>query len=262
MLRATTIALLTLLLAPGGAHAQLAEPAGGLGVVMGHLHVVAPDVAAARQFWTALGGAAGEQGPIQYVGFPGVLVLFREGQPAGGTLGSVINHVGFQVPDIEAAEARWTAAGLEVEAGGFPGQRWLTAPGGVRIEILQDPELAVPIRMHHVHWNTNEIPEMQAWYARAFGAEPGMRGRFVAADLPGVNLTFTEPEDGLAATEGRALDHVGFETADLRQLLAHLEAEGIALDSDYREIADAGIAIAFLTDPWGTRIELTQNLRP
>ena len=252
--------LVTVVVAP--ARAQMAE-FGDARVVMGHLHVTAPDAEEARAFWLAFGGEVTAIGPIQLISFPGVNIAVTEAEPTGDTLGSVINHVGFNVPDAAAAEARWTAAGLEVEAGGFPAQRWLTAPGGTRIEILENAEVDAPVVMHHVHWNTAEIPEMQAWYARAFGAVPGMRGRFVAADIPGANLTFTEPEGdaALAGTAGRALDHVGFEAPDLRALIAHLESEGIALDEGYREVGGA-VAIAYLTDPWGTRIELTDTLEP
>jgi hypothetical protein len=34
------------------------------------------------------------------------------------------------------------------------------------------------------------------------------------------------------------------------------------MDSGYREIPAANLAIAFLTDPWGTYIELTQGIEP
>lgn len=261
MYRATIFAAALLLATTVPAQAQMVEPDGESLVVMGHLHTTAPDAAEERAFWLAFGGEAAAIGPIQLVQFPGVNVAVTEAEPAGGTLGSVIDHVGFNVPDAVAAEAAWAEAGLTVEPGGFPAQRWLTSPGGTRIEILE-AEVDAPVVMHHVHWNTTEIPEMQAWYARAFGAVPGMRGRFVAADIPGANLTFTEPDGDtpLAATAGRALDHVGFEAADLRELLAHLASEGIVLDQDYQEIPDAGVAIAYLTDPWGTRIELTDTL--
>ena len=261
MIRPLLLTFVLLLL--GGAHpgAQLAAP-GESGVVMGHLHFAAPDADAAREFWLALGGEAVANPPLQFVQFPGVLVMLREAEVSGGTVGTVINHVGFHVRDLQASRARWEAAGIDIEAGGRDGQVWLTAPGGVRVEILEDPEIAGPIEMHHVHWNITQIPEMQAWYERAFGAAPGMRGQFVAADLPGVNLTFGEAEEVLAPTQGTALDHIGFETANLQDLIAHLESEGIELDSGYRQIGDTDIAIAFLTDPWGTYIELTQNLAP
>ena len=261
--RPTILMAALLLAATTPAIAQMAAP-GDARVVMGHLHVTAADAGEARAFWLAFGGEATAIGPIQLIGFPGVNIAITEAEPTGGTLGSVVDHVGFNVPDVAAADARWTAAGLTVEPGGFPAQRWLTAPGGVRIEILENAEVGAPVVMHHVHWNTTEIPAMQAWYARAFGAVPGMRGRFVAADIPGANLTFSEPEGDapLAGTAGRGLDHVGFEAPDLRALIAHLESEGITLDEGYREIPGAGVAIAYLTDPWGTRIEITDTLEP
>jgi len=261
MIRAIGIVAAVLVLGTAHTSAQLAAP-GASGIVMGHLHFNAPNVDDARAFWITLGGEAVANPPLQFVQFPGVMVMLRENGPEGNTVGSVINYVGFHVRDLQASRARWEAANLAVEPGGFDGQLWLTAPGGVRVEILEDKTIPVPIQMHHVHWNVTAVPEAQAWYARAFGAAPGMRGRFVAADLPGVNLTFGEATETLAPTQGRALDHIGLETTDLQGLIAHLESEGIALDSGYRQIGDTSIAIAFLTDPWGTYIELTENLAP
>jgi len=39
-----------------------------------------------------------------------------------------------------------------------------------------------------------------------------------------------------------------------------LEAAGMKLDLTYRQVPSLGIAIAFVTDPWGTKIELTEGL--
>jgi hypothetical protein len=33
----------------------------------------------------------------------------------------------------------------------------------------------------------------------------------------------------------------------------------VKLDTPYRKIPQMGFAVAFLTDPWGTRIELTER---
>ena len=116
--------------------------------------------------------------------------------------------------------------------------------------------------MHHLHWNVVAVLEMQAWYARHFGAVPGTRGRFDAADLPGVNLTFGEVETVNPGTRRRALDHIGFEVRDLARLIARLEAAGVTLDSLLRTAGNGTTSIAFLTDPWGTYIELTEGLAP
>ena len=41
---------------------------------------------------------------------------------------------------------------------------------------------------------------------------------------------------------------------------ATLEANGVKLDMPYTKRPDLGLAIAFITDPWGTRIELNEPL--
>ena len=61
-------------------------------------------------------------------------------------------------------------------------------------------------------------------------------------------------------TQGRALDHIGFEVKGLEAFIKKLEAQGIKLASPYRQVPALGIAIAFITDPWGTYIELTEGL--
>ncbi len=243
------------------AHAQLAAP-GEAGVAMGHVHLVTRDLEASRRFFAALGGTPVQNGPLQMIQFPGVFILLRQAEPTGGTVGSVINHFGFNVKDIKSSVARWQAAGLDVEPGNRAEQAWLMTPDDARIEILEDTAIEESIRMHHLHWNIVAVSEMQAWYAKHFGAVPGTRGRFDAGDLPGVNLTFGEVETVNPGTRGRALDHIGFEVRDLARFIARLEAAGVTLDSPLREVADGAVSIAFLTDPWGTYIELTEGLAP
>jgi len=87
-----------------------------------------------------------------------------------------------------------------------------------------------------------------------------MRDRFLAADLPGVNLSWTDTEKPTSPTKGRSLDHVSFEVKDIRSFCARLEAEGVKLDTSPTPRPDLGLTLAFLTDPWGTRIELTEGL--
>ena len=55
---------------------------------------------------------------------------------------------------------------------------------------------------------------------------------------------------------------IAMPAAHLQATIAKLEAAGVTMDLGYREIPAANLAIAFLTDPWGTYIELTQGLEP
>ena len=47
---------------------------------------------------------------------------------------------------------------------------------------------------------------------------------------------------------------------NLEAFCKQLEAQGIKLAVAYRQVPALGIAIAFITDPWGTSIELTEGL--
>ena len=68
------------------------------------------------------------------------------------------------------------------------------------------------------------VPDMKAWYVKVFGAKPGMRGSFQAADLPGVNLTYSPSPDAVVGTQGRSLDHIGFEVKNLEAFCKKLES--------------------------------------
>ena len=241
--------------------AQLAEP-NAEGVAMGHLHFQTANLETSQAFWTTMGASSVQNGPISLFSIPGVLIMLREAEPTSGSDGTMIVHVGFHVPNVNDAFSRWSAAGLDVERGEFDFQLWVNGPDGLLIEILENPEISVPVQMHHIHWNTPDIVSIQAWYNDMFGAIPGMRGPFQAGDIPGVNLTFSGADMPLANTQGTVLDHIGFEVTDLQATIAKLEAAGVTMDSGYREIPAANLAIAFLTDPWGTYIELTQGLEP
>ena len=80
------------------------------------------------------------------------------------------------------------------------------------------------------------------------------------AQLPGVTLSFSPSQTPTVATQGRALDHIGFEVKNLEAFTKKLEADGIPLTVTYRRVDALNIAIAFIKDPWGTNIELTEGL--
>jgi lactoylglutathione lyase len=253
------ILLLALLALPVAA--QIAPP-NGAGVSMGHLHLISPDPEAVMKVWIdVLGGKKVMAGPLQFAMFPGVFVAVRKGEAGGATEGSVVNHLGFLVRDLDATKAKLTGAGVAIERE-MPATRQMFAmfPGNVRVEFTEDKALDAPIKHHHIHFATPEIEEMRAWYAKHFDAVPGMRGRFKAADVPGVNLSWNPADAPPAPTQGRSMDHIGFEVTDIKAFCGKLEAAGIKLDRAVTEVPDLGLTIAFLTDPWGTRIELTQGL--
>src|SRR2546421_12762960 len=105
---------LTTTLAAGTVSAQPFTP-NGEGVTMGHWHLNSRDIEANRKIFVAMGGTSPTGPGIQRVIFPGVVVLLNPGQagppPTAGTVGSVVNHVGFVVQNVQESAAKWKAAG-------------------------------------------------------------------------------------------------------------------------------------------------------
>ena len=237
-------------------------PPGPAGVTMGHLHLLVKDVAEHRKLWIdGLGAKPVMLGPMELLKVPGVLVALREGDPTGGTEGSTVNHLGFAVPDLKAAEARWKAAGGRIDDyRPNPNQAFLRFPGDIKVELTEDPSLKVPLVHHHVHFYTASVEDTRAWYVKTFSAAPGRRGKFEAADIPGANLSFSQAKEPVAGTKGRGVDHIGFEIKDLKSFCQKLEQQGVRFDVPYRFVDRLGIWVAFFTDPWGTYIELTEGL--
>ena len=259
------------LLTPGAAWAQAAIfPPNDAGVTMGHWHLNSRDVEGSKKILVAMGGTAIKNGNFEIVKFPGVAVYLNQAAGAppanGGTVGSVVNHVGFTVPNVADAVARWKAAGVQVLPGGAgrTDQAFVETGDGLRIEILENKDQKFPIQHHHIHMYVPEasIPEIQAWYAKFFGAKPGMRGTNKAADIPGANLSFSAAAMPTVTTKGRVLDHIGFDITNLEAFCKKLEAAGIKLDRPFTRNPQTGGALAFIYDPWGTYIELNERPNP
>ena len=54
------------------------------------------------------------------------------------------------------------------------------------------------------------------------------------------------------------LDHIGFDVRDHKAFVAKIQAEGVKLDDEPRTNPN-GNTIVYLTDPWGTRVEIVQR---
>jgi catechol 2,3-dioxygenase-like lactoylglutathione lyase family enzyme len=129
--------------------------------------------------------------------------------------------------------------------------------------------MTVPIQLHHIHFYTpvGSVPEVKAWYVRNFRGAPGKRWHaegeywhYEVVFLPDVEveLDLLESPTKMAPTKGRNLDHIGFEIKNLKAFCKRLQANGVKIDTPYKRLPP-GFATAFLTDPWGTSIELTEG---
>jgi hypothetical protein len=90
------------ILAAGSAGAQ-PFPFNDVGATMGHWHLASKDVEANKKIFVGMGGKWFKIGTNEYVMFPGVFVHLNLGGGAGtgGSQGSVVNHVGFIVNNVQ-----------------------------------------------------------------------------------------------------------------------------------------------------------------
>jgi catechol 2,3-dioxygenase-like lactoylglutathione lyase family enzyme len=282
-MKPTLVSLATIVVLACGSQsfAQLTAAKDGP-IVYGHHHLNTTDVAAQKKFFVdTLGGRLTTIGTnnTEIVEFPNVLIFFRTNQaPTGGTRGSTVNHIGFSVPNLRSMVDKVKANGFRmITSTEAPGREvkddiagplqpggasiaFALAPDDVKVEFVEAKQHTIPIALHHVHFFNPQNTDMQAWYVKTFGAKPRSGGAFPAGDLPGVALNFSPSVDPVVGTQGRALDHIGFEVRDLEAFCRQLEADGVKLAVPYRKVPALGIAIAFITDPWGTYIEMTEGL--
>jgi catechol 2,3-dioxygenase-like lactoylglutathione lyase family enzyme len=261
-------ALVLTLIAPRVAMAQLA-PHNGRGVAFGHVHLLVTDIDVHKKFWTeVMGGTFVGSAPLPMVRFPGAFIVLETQQSSGPPEGSVLNHFGFVYKDLPATMARWKSLGADARPGGNGSQGYVWGPDGIRIEYYGDPAIQAPVKMDHTHSFVPDINACKDWYMKVLGGVPGQRPRVSGpgwnevVHFPGMTVTFAGGSANLAHTEGRSLDHIAFEVKDLSAYVKKLEGLGIKLDASPRQIPNTKTRVAYLTDPWGTRIELTQNFGP
>lgn len=258
------VALLLASALTAGTVAAQPAPYNDIGVTMGHWHIVSKDVEANKNLFLALGGKLYMPGGNPMMSFPGLYINLTLGveEGEGGTQGSVVNHVGFMVDNVQERIAEWSAKGVNVLPGNNDrlDQAFVETPDGVRIEILEDRAQSLPIRNEHVHLSlpAAEIANAQAWYAKTFGGRPGIRDNAPVVDIPGVQVRFRMADEKEAPTRGRVLDHIGFDVRDHAAFVQKIQAEGITLDEPVRKLS-SGTTIAYITDPWGTRIEIIER---
>jgi len=138
----------------------------------------------------------------------------------------------------------------------------LVAVGG-----LLTPGLAHAADYHHVHITSASPSRAVAWYAEHMGCEP-VADRSDAADCYGVEVVFV-PQPTSGGSQGTGVDHIGFSFRDLTAKMAELEAVGVRGSgvrlqrnpdgSTWRDVPGL-FKLGFVFDPWGTRIELVEDL--
>ena len=138
--------------------------------------------------------------------------------------------------------------------------------GVVTVGVLVTAGLVHAADYHHVHITSASPLQAVDWYARHMGCEP-LTDRNDAADCYGVEVVFV-PQTTNGGSQGTGVDHIGFSFRDLTAKMAELEAVGVRGSgvrlqrnpdgSTWRDVPGL-FKLAFIFDPWGTRIELVED---
>src|SRR5437867_9551209 len=108
----------------------------------------------------------------------------------------------------------------------------------------------------HIHLNVPDQAKGVEWYQKYFGGQSMTEApdRLMFGDT---RLIFLRNGNGQPST-GSALDHIDFSVADLDGKMKALEAGPVKVVSPVREVQGL-FKLAFVEDPWGTRIEIVQD---
>jgi predicted enzyme related to lactoylglutathione lyase len=261
----------------------LAQVSADAPVVYGHTHLNATSIDEHKKFWAdVLGGTAIKYGTnnVDIIKFPNLLIFMRAQKPTASSKGSTVDHIGFSIPNLQQVLDKVKAAGYRVATaaeapagstvagdvrvmtgGAISGIAYIFGPDDVKVELMEMKAQTAPILPNHIHFFSDKNMDMQQWYVKTFGA---MAGRptpdFLTASVPGTGMNFSSSPAATAPTQGRAIDHIGFEVKNLEAFTKQLEAQGIKLSVPVRQVPALGLSIAFVTDPMGTYIELTEGL--
>jgi predicted enzyme related to lactoylglutathione lyase len=108
----------------------------------------------------------------------------------------------------------------------------------------------------HIHLNVPDPAAAANWYEKNFGGRRAPEGpdRIMYG---AIRLLFSK-KAGAKPSSGSAVDHIGFSFADLDAKMKEFEAGGVKIVTPARDVPGL-FKLAFVEDPWGTRIEVVQD---
>jgi catechol 2,3-dioxygenase-like lactoylglutathione lyase family enzyme len=256
-MKTQTIPLLTvpaLLLGHAVAADAQVLPFNDAGVTMGHHHIMVPDIDAQTAIWVdVLGGEPEGNAPLLFVKFPGTFLILSNGQATEGTKGSAIDHIAFDLRDLDGTRAKLAAAGVEIF--NESDTRFdAILPGKIEVHFFAAPDLATPIANRAMAFVSTDPEAERAWWEDVLGATTHQEGEMTVSSIPGARLFFIQSDRPAASTRGRTLDHTGIGVRDVGKFCEQVAQKGVECDVMF------GGAAAIITDPAGVAIEINSGL--
>jgi catechol 2,3-dioxygenase-like lactoylglutathione lyase family enzyme len=231
--------------------------------VIDHIHLNVPDQAKALQWYQKhFGGQPLAEAPDRLM-FGDTRLIFLKNDHAQPSAGSALDHIGFSVSNLDATMQALEPDGAKVttSARDVPGLfklAFVDDPWGTHIEIVQDSEKP---GLHHVHLRAPDPGATLAWYKEKFGGESAkLKGRIDGLKYSGVWILAQRGE--ATASEGHAIDHIGWRTDDLKAKTAELKSQNVKFTTEPRPLTLASgtvVNFAYLEGPVGAKIELVQR---
>jgi len=109
---------------------------------------------------------------------------------------------------------------------------------------------------HHMHLTAPNGEEGAQWYIKNMECQ-AVPGRANAAQCGTVTFLFSV-RTPTGPSVGSGVNHIGFSFADIETKLKSLEAAGVKITQPMRD-APGLFKLAYVEDPWGTRIELVEH---
>jgi catechol 2,3-dioxygenase-like lactoylglutathione lyase family enzyme len=235
-----------------------------------HIHLNEP-AAEASQWWekNIPGGRRITEAPNRIM-YGAVRLMFLGPRSSGGSDGSVIEHLGFSVPDLDATMRALAAIDTKViepakDTPGLYKTALIEDPWGTRIQLVQDPEL---IGLHHVQLRSPDPDAMYKWLLDKFGGErTKLKGQIDAvkyAGVPGFTTVYIIAAKGSSVpSQGRVIDHIGWRSmGTIAETKAMLEGKSVQLTSQPSPLTlpnGPSINFFYVAGPDGTRIELVER---
>ena len=235
-----------------------------------HIHVNEP--AAEGSLWwekNIPGGRRITEAPNRIM-YGAVRLMFLSPRSSGGSDGSVIEHLGFSVADLDATMRALAAIDTKViepvrNTPGLYKTAMIESPWGTRIQLVQDPEL---LGLHHVQLRSPDPDAMSKWLLDKFGGErTTIKGQIDAvkyAGVPGFTTVYVVAVKGSSVPSiGRVIDHIGWRSmGTIVETKAMLEGKSVQLTSQPTPLNlpnGPTINFFYVAGPDGTRIEIVER---